>query len=77
MLFFTIEVSSYLREDVMQALSMREAHELEDEIDEAAEDARSAQEKRAKEAAKLRRSPKPLDDGGGMCALGRRLTRAC
>lgn len=50
----------------MQALSMRNVHEAEDEIDDAAEEARAAQERRAKEAAKVGKAPKPLDEGGGM-----------
>lgn len=45
---------------------MREADELEDEIDDAAEEARAAHQRRAKEAARLSRAPKPLDEGGGM-----------
>ena len=45
---------------------MRDAHELEDEIDDAAHEAEAAHRKRAKDAAKLQSAPKPLDQGGGM-----------
>ena len=46
---------------------MRDAHELEDEIDDAAHEADAAHRKRARDAAKLQSAPKPLDQGGGMC----------
>lgn len=50
----------------LQALSLKEAHELEDEIDDAAADADAEAVKRAKKAAKLNKEPKPMDEGGGM-----------
>ena len=50
----------------LQALSLREENEAQDEMDDAAEAAQAAHERRAKEAAKSQRAPKPLDHGGGM-----------
>lgn len=50
----------------LQALSLKEANELEDEIDDAAADADAEQAKRAKKVTKLRGEPKPMDKGEGM-----------
>lgn len=51
---------------IVQALSLRDDNELEDEIDDAAADADAEQAKRARKAAKLKKEPKSMDEGGGM-----------
>jgi len=45
---------------------MKDANELEDEIDDAAADAEADHQRRVKKAAKVGREPKAMDDGGGM-----------
>jgi hypothetical protein len=50
----------------VQALSMKDADELEDEIDDAAADAEANHQRRAKQAAKVRKEPKSMDEGGCM-----------
>ena len=50
----------------MQALSLKDSDEAEDELDDAADEAAEAQSKRENAASKLQANSKPLDQGGGM-----------
>jgi hypothetical protein len=61
-------IMSELRDPFLRALDAKtqNAFEQEDEQDEAEEDAQEAQEQRTREAQRLLKGPRPLDQGGGM-----------
>ncbi|KAK9828359.1 hypothetical protein WJX74_010700 [Apatococcus lobatus] len=61
-------VMGELRDPFLRALSLKEVHEEEDEMDDAAQEAEELQAERIREAELLSRKPKSMDEGGGMYA---------
>lgn len=59
-------VLNELRDPFLRALSLRDTHEREDELDEEEEDRQAEQAARDKVAERALTAPKPLDQGGGM-----------
>lgn len=63
---YTYESSfPYCLQPTLQALSLKESDEVEDDLDDAAHEATEAQRAREKAVAKFHKAPKPLDEGGG------------